>query len=169
VEAELIVLRVVHIVGGMFWVGSGLFTTFFLMPALAQAGPVTAHVTTNLQKRRLFLILPTVALLTILSGARLMAIVSGGFSPAYFATMNGRTYAASGLAAIVAFLLSVAVSRPGAVRIARLAQSVASDEMSKQLIAQEIRAVQRRVTWSGTVAVVLLLVAAIGMAIARYM
>ena len=35
--AELIVLRLVHILGGMIWVGTGIFNTFFLLPALGQA------------------------------------------------------------------------------------------------------------------------------------
>ena len=40
--AEILVLRLVHVLGGMFWVGSGLFSTFFLLPALAGAGPAAA-------------------------------------------------------------------------------------------------------------------------------
>ena len=93
---ELLVLRLVHIVGGMIWVGTGVFNSFFLMPTLAQAGPAAGQVIAGLQKRRLFTFLPVVALLTILSGVRLMQITSAGFSPAWFASTPGRTYAAAG-------------------------------------------------------------------------
>ena len=102
--AELLLLRLVHILGGIFWVGSGLFTTFFLIPALGRTGPAAAGpVMGALQQRRLFTVLPTVAVLTILSGIRLLQITSAGFSGAYLATLTGRTFLWSGLAAIAAF------------------------------------------------------------------
>ena len=36
---EMIVLRLVHVLGGIIWVGSMTYMTFFLMPAIADAGP----------------------------------------------------------------------------------------------------------------------------------
>src|SRR5688572_4160460 len=118
--AEILILRLVHILGGSFWVGSGLFTTFFLVPALASSGPAAGQVMAALQRRHLFTALPVSALLTILSGLRLMWIGSAGFAPAYFASASGGTLAASRAAAIVAFLLALLVARPAAVRPAQL-------------------------------------------------
>src|SRR6185295_7224796 len=106
-HGELLVLRLIHILGGVFWVGSGLFTTFFLLPAMASAGPAAGQIIANLTKRRYFVVLPTVAILTILSGARLLMIASGGFSRHYFTLISGKTYAVAAIAAIVAFLLSL--------------------------------------------------------------
>jgi uncharacterized membrane protein len=169
VQAELLVLRLIHIVGGVFWVGSGVFTTFFLLPALGQSGTVAAQVMMGLQRRRVFIVMPIVALLTILSGIRLMMITSGGFSADYFATASGQTYAWSGLAAVISFLLGLAVSRPAAVRVAHLSQSAASDEFSRERLAAEIRSLQRRAAMSGTTAVILLVLSAAGMAVARYL
>ena len=40
--AELIVLRLVHVLGGIFWVGAGLFNMVYLGPAMAAAGPAAA-------------------------------------------------------------------------------------------------------------------------------
>src|SRR5438309_6237972 len=57
VHAELVTLRLIHIVGGVFWVGSAMFTTFFLLPAVAKAGPSAGQVVLNLQKRRAFVII----------------------------------------------------------------------------------------------------------------
>jgi uncharacterized membrane protein len=168
-QAELLVLRLVHILGGIFWVGSGLFTALFLLPVLAKAGPAATHVMTGLQKRRLALVLPIVALLTIASGARLMAITSNGFSPYYFRLPSGNTYALSAVAAIIAFLLSVIVSRPAAMRMAELSRMAASGETDRQRLNAEIQKLQRRSAFSGTVAVVLLVLSAAGMAIARYL
>src|SRR5688500_7542928 len=117
-SGELLVLRIIHVLGGIFWVGSGLFPSFFLLPAFGLLDPAgDGPVIGALQQRRLFTILPVVAVLTILSGIRLLQIASGGFSPAYIESRTGQTFLWSGVAAIIAFLLSLLVARPAAVRV----------------------------------------------------
>jgi hypothetical protein len=167
--AELIVLRLVHILGAILWLGSGLFTTFFLMPAMTKAGPAVAGpVMAGLQQRRLTMILPIVAILTILSGIRLMMIVSAG-NPQWFASPVGRTFSISGALAIVSFLIGVLIGRPAMVRMAKLSQARAPGGASKEAPAAEILSLQKRAMWSTQAALGLLILAAAGMAVARYM
>lgn len=170
-NAELLVLRLVHILGGIFWVGSLMYTTFFLMPALASSPTLAGEVMAGLQKRRLFTFLPIVALLTILSGIRLLWIVSVGFSDAYLSTPTGRTFSVSAGAALVAFLLSLLVSRPGFVRVGRLSATLATatDEATRKRISGEMQSISRRVAIANGIVAALLLLAAGGMATARYM
>jgi uncharacterized membrane protein len=169
--AEILVLRLVHILGGMFWVGSGLFTTLFLMPTLAKAGPAAGPVIAGLQQRRLFTILPIVALLTILSGVRLMWITSAGFSSVYFASALGRTYAASGAAAIVGFLISIVIARPAALRAASLGATLASttDSTTRASLGVTVEGLRRRSAVASILAVALVVLSAAGMAVARYL
>lgn len=168
-HAELIVLRIIHILAGIFWVGTGLFSTFFLGPALMKAGPAAAsQVMGALQQRKMFTWMPVMALLTILSGARLMMIVSGG-DPHWFQHRSGHAYSVSALLAIIALLVGLVVSRPAIVKAGKLTHAAASDETSKKLIAEEVRKLQRRSYISSTLAVSLLTLSAIGMAIARYL
>jgi uncharacterized membrane protein len=169
--AELLVLRLVHILGGMIWVGSGIFTTFFLLPTLAQAGPAAGQVIAGLQRRRLFTILPIVALLTILSGVRLMQITSAGFSPAYFNSASGRTYAWSGVAAIVGFLIGVIIARPAAIRAAKLGGSMAqsTDAAARAAQTATLERYRRTSSIASLVSVALVVLAAAGMAVARYL
>lgn len=169
-KAELLTLRLIHILGGIFWVGSMVFTTLFLAPVLRSSPALAGQVMAGLQRRRLFLALPIVALLTIASGLRLLSIASIGFSGAYFSTPTGRTFATSAIAATIAFLLSLLVSRPGFVRIGRLGASLAAapDDGARQQIAAEIQRLGRRVAISNALVVILLLSSAVGMAIARY-
>ena len=168
--AELYILRLVHILGGIFWLGSGLFTTFFLMPALGRIGPAAAGPLMGaLQQRRLFTVLPIVAVLTILSGVRLFQIVSAGFAPAYLASPTGKTFLWSGIAAIAAFLLSLLVARPAALRAGQLAGSIPSlPEDQRAGRAAEAERLRRRSALAGIIAMVLLVGAAAGMAVARY-
>ena len=168
---EILVLRLVHVLGGIFWVGSGLFTTFFLVPAIIAAGPAAGPVMGGLQQRRLFTILPTVAVLTILSGLRLMWIASGGFRSEYFQTRTGATFAIAAAASVIAFVLSILIARPMAVRATQLAAEMARtpEGQPRAAIADEMARVRSRGALVTTISVGLLLVAASGMAVARYL
>ena len=134
------------------------------------AGPTAGQIMANLTKRRLFVVLPTVAVLTILSGLRLMMIVSGGFDRDYFVSITGKAYSLAGIAATVAFLLSVIVARPASVKIGTLSQQLASvGPADRERIAAEMKAMQDRAKASSILAMILLLFAAGGMAVARYL
>lgn len=167
---EILVLRLVHVLGGTFWVGSGLFTGLFLMPALVALGPAATQVMANLQQRRLFMALPVVAVLTILSGLRLMWLTSGGFAAAYFASPRGATFAASGAAAIVAFLLAMFIARPATVRATALMATLPGvvDENARLEILSRASRLRQRGGNASRVTLWLLIVSAAGMAIARY-
>jgi uncharacterized membrane protein len=169
-QAELVLLRLVHVLGGLFWAGSGLFMTLFLLPALGSAGPAAGQVMAGLQQRRLFTVLPVVALLTLASGLRLMWITSAGFEPAYFATPIGRTFAVSGGLAIVAAILGLLVARPAAARAARVGATLAAapDETTRAGLAAEMAALRRRSALTSALATAFLFLSAAGMAVARY-
>lgn len=170
-KAEFLMLRLVHILGGIFWVGGMMYSSFFLVPVLRSSPAVAGQVMVGLQRRRLFVILPIVALLTMASGIRLLMITSAGFSDAYLSTIPGRTYSAGAVAAIVAFLLAVVVSRPAFVHVGKLSASLATttDEGGRQRITAEIQRLNRRATVANTIVVVLLLFTAMSMATARYL
>ena len=170
-KAELLVLRLIHILGGIFWVGGLMYTSFFLVPVVRSSPAVAGQVMAGLQKRRLFIVLPTVALLTIASGLRLLMIDSAGFSGSYFATNAGRTYVAGAVGAILAFLISMLVSRPAFVHVGKLGASLATttDEGGRQRIATEMQRLNQRATVANGVVVVLLMLTAAGMATARYL
>ena len=170
-STEIIVLRIVHVLGAIFWLGSGLFTTFFLVPALGRLGPAAAGpVMGALQQRRLFTVLPVVAVLTMLSGARLLHIVSGGFTPAFFDSRTGQAFLWSGVAAVGTFLLSMLVARPAAVRAGQLGASLATMPQAERVTrSAEVEALRRRSAVAGAIAMVLLVGAAVGMAVARYL
>ncbi len=170
-KAELLTLRTIHVLGGIFWVGSMIFTTFFLAPVIRSSPAVAGQVMAGLTKRRLFTTLPIVALLTIASGVRLLWIASAGFSESYLSTAMGRAFSLGATAALIAFLVSLLVSRPGFVRVGKLGASLAgaTDEAERQRIGGEIQRLNRRVAIANTFVAVLLMGAAVMMATARYL
>jgi uncharacterized membrane protein len=170
-RAELLLLRLVHILTGIMWVGSGVYVAFFLIPVLAANRQLMPQVMEGLQRRRVFVIVPTLGLLTILSGLRLLWIDSAGFAGSYMDTGPGRTFSLGGTAAIIAFVLQVFVARPAGVKLGAIAAQLAASPAAPEreaLTAQADRL--RRRNMSATLgAVVFGLLAASAMAVARYM
>jgi uncharacterized membrane protein len=167
---ELVVLRLIHVLGGIFWVGSAVFTTLFLAPALTSAGPAAGTIMLALRKRHLMTVLPLAAILTILSGARLMWIASAGFASGYFTTAHGSAYAIAGAATIVAFLNAMLVARPVAIRCAALGQRLAAvPEPERSTLSMQLATLTRRNVVASAVTITLLVFGSAGMAVARYL
>lgn len=169
-HAELLILRIIHVVGAVLWAGTALFVSYFLLPAMGAAGPAAAPVMGALVKRRLFVIVPTVAVLTMLAGLRLLWLISDGYSAAYFASRSGMTYAIGTVASVVAFTIFMTVNRPALGKMGPLQQQMAqaAEAVRAPLVAQ-VNALRAR-TAAGSLAIAFLLViATITMAIGRYM
>jgi hypothetical protein len=165
----LLLLRLIHIVGGILWVGFALFLSIFLAPVLAGLGPDGGRVMAALQRRGLMNLLPLIALATILSGAGLMWWVSGRRAD-FVASPMGMTLALGALSATVAFFLGVLITRPAAVRMSAAAQRLASaTPEERERIQASIGVLQRRVGAVGRWIMVLLILAASAMAVARYL
>lgn len=169
--AEILVLRLVHILGGIFWVGSVSFNAVFLLPTLAGLGPAGGPVMAGLQRRRMTTVLPTVAVLTILSGLRLMQISSAGFSGDYFASAAGLAYTLGGVAAILGFAAGMGLTRPAMARAGALAAQVAgaADEAARAALGAEIARLRSRGARWNSVMFTLVAFAAACMAVARYL
>jgi hypothetical protein len=167
----IVILRLIHIVGGILWVGGATFTGVFLFPVLGKVGPASGPVMAGLRGRGLLAYFPIIAILTILSGLGLIWIMSGGFSPEYFATKSGAAFAGAGGLAILTFGLGMTTARPWGERIGALGAEIArtSDPATKERLAAELAAVQRKMGTVGKIITVMLLVAAAGMAVARYL
>lgn len=168
-NALQIALRVVHIVGAVFWGGAMIFNAAFLFPAMRDAGPDGAKVGAGVMKRHFPEITPLVAILTIVSGLWLFTRASAGAGANYMSTGPAMAYSVGGLAAIVAFILGVTVMRPSMKKAMELSQSAASSpptERERWLGAAQ--ALRERAGKAGNVVAILLVVAAVAMAVARY-
>lgn len=166
----MLVLRFAHVVFGALWVGMMAFQTFFLMPALAEVGPDAGKLMAALLRRRIPLILPIVALITLVSGFWLYQRLSGGAPDALMRSPIGLAFGSGGMAALVAFLLGIVVMRPAMMRSAELAQSLASaapDERAARTA--EMQRLRARGARTGWVVMILLLYALGAMAVARYL
>jgi uncharacterized membrane protein len=170
-NGELIALRLLHIVGGVVWVGGVVLMHFVLLPATAQAGPAAGPVMAAIPQQRLFGWLPTIALVTILAGLRLLWIVSGGLTGGWFLTWPGHAYSVGAVLALAGFLVAMLVSRPSAMRVGQLTAQLAaagSDQEQAALRAQ-IGVLRGRAARFGGLSTLLLLAATALMGVARYL
>ena len=168
-QAELYFLRIVHIVGGIFWVGGATFMGFFVFPSVLEAGPAGGAVMGGLGKRKLMIWMPVAAITTMLAGIRLMMIVSNKFGAGYFATASGKTFAIAAGIVILAFAHGMATARPLGNKVAALGAKMAEPNADKAAIAAEMRPLQMKLAFNMKITATLLLIAAAGMALGRYM
>ena len=165
----ILVLRLIHVVTGVFWVGTVVFVAAFLFPSLLEAGPDAAKVAAGLMKRRFLDIVPGIAALTLLSGLWLYWKDAGGLHGTFMQSAMGITLAIGAVFAIVGFSLGVSIMRPSMLKAAQLTQAaagMASPAREQQL--GQAQALRLRAGATGQVVAWLLLLAAACMAVARY-
>lgn len=97
-DALLIFFRIIHI-GSAIWFGGAIVSSFFLQPTV-QAQPFMEHL---MNRRKLGIMFPIVAALTILGGAVLYWRDSSGLQLTWITSPTGLAYTTGGLAAIIAF------------------------------------------------------------------
>lgn len=163
----VLILRLLHVGLGVFWVGAVLFVTFLLLPAMGEAGPAAGAVMAGLQKRRMMEILPLVAVVTIISGFWLYGRNAG--IEGWAGTRVGIALGTGGLLATIALVLGLVVIRPASIKAAALMAGMTQvpegpERASRMAAAQQLR--QRSMTWSRIVALLLILTTAL-MAVAR--
>jgi hypothetical protein len=166
----IILLRVIHILAGVFWAGTAILLAAFLEPTARALGPDGGKFMQRLTgQMRLTTFILLAAFLNVLAGIGLYWIFSGGFQVKWVASGHGLSLTIGALAAIVTFILGLAVTRPTLLHMGALGQEMQSaggPPKPEQMAVMQ--ALQTRLATAGRVGAVLLVIAIIGMAVARY-
>ena len=167
----MLLLRLVHILTGVFWAGTIFFMAFYLEPSARAAGPDAAKVMGGIQKRGLMTVLPIMALLTILSGVDMYRRLSVGFEPAWVHSRIGLTYGIGGIASIVALTVGFFVMRSATMKAGQMAAQLpnVTDDTERQRMQGQIQQLKGRSRTALRTVAALLAVAVTTMAIGRYM
>lgn len=170
-DPMMVLLRLLHIVLGVYWVGAIVFTALYLEPSVRAVGPPGGQVMAQLVKRGHLNVMPIVALITILTGIELYRRVSAGFQPAWIGSPRGMTLTVGAVTAIVAFAIGVFVMRASslkAIALNQAAQQVSEGSDRESALAQ-VQRMRRRATLSLRWVAGLLGVSVAAMAVARYL
>jgi len=168
-DAAMILARLIHVVGGVFWVGAMLFVTWYLTPALNESGPAGGKVMAAIGRSGFIKVVPIIAILTMLSGVYLYWKVSAGFDTVYMRSGPGHAYAFGGIFAILAFIIGMTLSRPAMMKAAGLAQSAENADAGEResLLAESARQRDKGLK-IGRIVAWMLLASAVTMAVGRY-
>jgi hypothetical protein len=169
-NAIVILLRLVHIVAGVFWVGALITMTGFIQPAAKAIGPDGGKFMQQLVgPSRLSFFMSLAAPLTTLAGLALYWLDSG-FRIEWILTPTGLGFTIGGLTGIAALLSGFAVMKPTSDRVAALGKEMqtAGGPPSPTQVT-EMQALQEKMRLGGRWVAALLVIAVIAMAIARYL
>jgi len=165
----IIILRIIHIFCGVFWVGFGLFNVFFLQPTVKALGPDGQKTMQHLsQKTRLLSTVYTAATLTMLSGITIYWI-QFGFNLAFLSSGYGIVLSTASISGIVGWFIAVLISRGifGKMKIIS-GQIQSSGNPPNPEQAGQMQALVARLGKMGKTAVTFMLIALLGMSIARF-
>ena len=166
----LILLRLIHILFGVFWAGTAMFNAIFLIPAVRALGPAGGPVMQEIAgKRKLPVYFLVAGLLTVLSGFGLYWHDSQGFTNGFMRSAGGMTFGIGAVLALIAVLLGIFVVTPAAIRAGKLGAEIAAGK--KPPTPEQAAEMQRLQAKLGTMAFVaagLLTLTTIAMAVGRY-
>jgi hypothetical protein len=170
-DVGLIVLRVIHIVSGILWMGGAALFLGFVRPTLNVLGPDAQKVVDELvRRRRLALYFIVVSTLTVLAGAILYWRNSAGLQVSWITSPSGLGFTIGAAAALIAWPVGNLLLGRAFNALYEIGQEMkASGGPPSPELARRLRDGQARVLRIAVLLLFLLTVAAISMATARYL
>jgi hypothetical protein len=166
----IFVLRLVHIIGGVFWVGSVMFAAVLLAPTMRALGPGAGPVMNQLVKvRKMPMIMMVSSFAAIGTGIWLFLIDMSLSQGAFMRSGTGMTFGIGGALAILGLIIGMAVNAPTSKRMAAIGTAAAARGGPPSPEEQaELQRLQGRLSTASNIVTVLLVLATGAMAIARY-
>ncbi len=166
-----LIIRVVHIVCGAFWVGAAIMVAGFIEPAVAALGSDGGKFMHRLMGPGRFGVFMTLAGgLTALTGISMLWLNSGTGLSSWLETGYGRSILAGSVAGVIGLVWGLSVNAPTAARLARLgAELPAAGSPPPAAQVAEVSRLQRRLHAGGLVSVILLAISIVAMAAAHYL
>jgi len=168
-DLVMIVLRLIHIVAGIFWVGTVWYFALFFLPRVKTFEQDTGRIMQTISAPPFPAYMSVAAILVALSGLIMYDTASAGFSGAWIATPTGIVLTIAAIFGIVAVLEGLVVSRPASTRMAQLGREVAASGRPPSPEAmQEMQALSAKLERAMYRTAYLVLLTVLGMAIFRY-
>jgi hypothetical protein len=167
----MVFLRLVHIISGIFWVGTVFIIAWFLLPANRTTGQAGMVMMQELMvKRKLSIYLTLAMLLTILSGltmyGRMIMVTHGEWA----SSMMARVLGFGALCGIVGGAIGGSVSKATGMKMAAIGKAIQdSGQPPTEAQRAEIATIQSKMEKMMSFVVILLILAVAAMASARYL
>jgi hypothetical protein len=164
----VVAARIVHVFGAMFWAGGGFVFVLFILPAVAGTMPASQKfMQAFLSKYTPFM--GMVSGLTVLAGAVLYWIDSGGLQASWIATPSGIGFTLGSLAGLAPLLIGFVLIRPNALRLEKMGAELESQgKPPTQQQSAEVASLRIALARYGQVSFWMLMLAVLFMATSRY-
>ncbi len=165
---EILTLRLIHIFSGVFWAGSTIYLAAFVMPAINALGAEGGKFMQQLSRtNKLPLWMNIAALLNVITGFRLLQIMSGNFQSEWLMSNHGLAISFGSLMALGGFIIGLVSTRPAAMKMAKISEDLAkaggppSAEQAKELesLKNKMGRTTKAIAWHLATAVVMMSVA----------
>src|SRR5580765_2802503 len=120
-----LVLRVVHVLGGILWAGGAIVMSAFILPSVRATQPGSGGFMQHLAGPAGFPKIMSIAgLLTVLAGIGMFVTVSGHFDPIWMRSRHGIALSIGAGIAILAMLEGLIVTRASAMKLGTIGAAV---------------------------------------------
>jgi len=166
----LLLLRLIHIVAGVGWVGGAVVNSLFVEPSARATAPASGKFMQYfMSKRRFSAYMAVTSGLTVLAGGLLFWNSSGGFQWIWIRSGPGLMFTIGSVVGLAVWLWGLLLIAPRASRLSALGQAIGTaGGPPTPAQAAELHKLDREMSFIGRVDFVLLLVALFAMATARY-
>ncbi len=160
-------LRLIHILGGVFWVGAALTMNFFIGPAVgATAESGSAFVGHLMSKTRFSSAMMGAAFSSVIAGFILYWLDSDGFTSPWTKSGAGTGFGIGAAFALAGLVFGILFGRNSAA-LSQLGAQIQGKPTPEQL--QKLQAIQKQQALIGPLNVYSLILAVLFMSIARYL
>lgn len=167
-DTLMIVLRVIHIFGGVYWVGASFFMAFLLSPAIKAAGSHGTRTLARLLDATYYATaFPVAAISTTLAGMILYYKISDGFNLDWMESTGGVVLSIGSVAGLLAMGHGGAALGSRTSRAAEMVKNFGLDGPTPQQEA-EFLTLMEETDRHTKISLVLMLIALFCMATARY-
>ena len=163
----MLFLRLTHIIGGVFWVGAALMMNFFIAPSVRATGDSGRRVVGHLMARTRFsTVIMVSAYATVIAGFLLYALDSSWFTSSWLSSGPGIGFGLGAVFALVGLVTGL-MNGGNNRKLAQLGAQIQGKPTSEQAAA--LGAIQTQQAWVVPVNSYSLMLAALLMAVARYL
>jgi hypothetical protein len=169
-ETLFTIIRLLHIVAGVLWVGAAVLLAFFVGPAAGAIGPASGPMMNELIRvRKMPAYMASMAGITVLAGIILLWMHGAATDGGWMRTSSGKMFMWGALVAIIGFIWGMVMASRLAKRLtARVAAMGAAGQPPSLEEQAEIRRGFARLSFHTRGAALVLILAAAMMALARY-
>jgi hypothetical protein len=163
-------LRAIHVLVAGLWIGSTVFMSRMLTPAIEASGPSGGQVMLRINRRGLTAYMAGLGVTTAATGLYLLWHFTGGFDTSVSLSHAGLAFCTGGTSGILAGVVGGAVLGRGGARMSTVMETIGTqpDGPAKLALVEEAAALHRRMKAGSNVVIALQTVALVLMSVGHY-